>query len=108
MSDKPVRQVCPTWDRTILSDAMSNKPGSMGLSDMAPLKKTHPVGLSDTASDRIVQCYVGQAKPTILSDMGLDHSVRSHAGQGCLTDFFNVGLDNVLDPMSNNHCPMSS
>ncbi|PLW32157.1 hypothetical protein PCANC_19918 [Puccinia coronata f. sp. avenae] len=26
MSDKPVRQVCPTWDRTILSDAISNKP----------------------------------------------------------------------------------
>ncbi|PLW17557.1 hypothetical protein PCASD_21597 [Puccinia coronata f. sp. avenae] len=29
MSDKPVRQVCLTWDRTILSDAMSNKPGLM-------------------------------------------------------------------------------
>ncbi|PLW14786.1 hypothetical protein PCANC_18905 [Puccinia coronata f. sp. avenae] len=34
MSNKPVRQVCPTWDRTILSDAMLNKPDSMGLSDM--------------------------------------------------------------------------
>jgi hypothetical protein len=75
---------------------------------MSPLKKTHPVGLSDTASDRIVQCYVGQANPTILSNMGLDPSVRSHVGQGFSTDFFNVGLDNVLDPMLNNHCPMSS
>ncbi|PLW30204.1 hypothetical protein PCASD_18266 [Puccinia coronata f. sp. avenae] len=37
---------------------------------LSPLKKTHPVGLSDTASDRIVRCYVGQASPTILSDMG--------------------------------------
>ncbi|PLW54115.1 hypothetical protein PCANC_06400 [Puccinia coronata f. sp. avenae] len=32
-------------------------------------KKTHPVGLSDTALDTIVRCYVGQACPTDLSDI---------------------------------------
>ncbi|PLW25910.1 hypothetical protein PCASD_21129 [Puccinia coronata f. sp. avenae] len=30
----------------------------------ATAKKTHPVGLSDTASDTIVRCYVKQACPT--------------------------------------------
>ncbi|PLW13313.1 hypothetical protein PCANC_16695 [Puccinia coronata f. sp. avenae] len=43
-------------------------------------KKTHPVGLSGTASDTIVQCYVGQACPTGLSDMGLDNSVPGSMG----------------------------
>jgi hypothetical protein len=74
----------------------------------APLKKTHPVSFSNMELHRIVQCYVRQASPTIFSDMGFDHSVQSHVGQGCLTNFFNIGLDNMLDPMLNNHCPMSS
>lgn len=65
--------------KTVNSSYLSEQP--------PPLKQTHPVGLSNTESDRIVQCYVGQASPTIFSDMG---------------------LDNKLDPMSNNHCPMSS
>ena len=56
MSDKPVRQVCPTWDRTILSNAMSNKTGSMGLSDMG--------------SDDCVQSRVEQPCLMRLSDMG--------------------------------------
>jgi hypothetical protein len=45
------------------------------------LKKPHPVGLSNTALDTIVQCYVGQACPTGLSDMGLDNSVQCHVKQ---------------------------
>ncbi|PLW57853.1 hypothetical protein PCANC_00987 [Puccinia coronata f. sp. avenae] len=60
MSDKPVRQVCPTWDRTILSDAMSNKPGSMGLSDMGSVNCVRScveqqclMSLSDMGSNRL-------------------------------------------------------
>ncbi|PLW14551.1 hypothetical protein PCASD_20401 [Puccinia coronata f. sp. avenae] len=60
MSDKPVRQVCPTWDRTILSDAMSNKPGSMGLSDMGSVncvrsrvEQRCSMSLSDMGSNRL-------------------------------------------------------
>jgi hypothetical protein len=43
--DKPVRQVCPTWDRTILSDAMS--------------KKFCPMGFSGMGLDNGVWCHVG-------------------------------------------------
>ncbi|PLW32276.1 hypothetical protein PCANC_18997 [Puccinia coronata f. sp. avenae] len=41
----------------------------------APLQIAHLVGLSDTASNMIVQCHVGQASWRSLSDMGLDRIV---------------------------------
>jgi hypothetical protein len=50
------------------------------------------VGLSDTASDTIVQCYVGQACPTGLSDMGLDNSVRCHVKQTWFNGFVQHGI----------------
>ncbi|PLW31940.1 hypothetical protein PCANC_19172 [Puccinia coronata f. sp. avenae] len=60
MSDKPAQQVFPTWDRTILSDAMSNKPGSMGLSNMGSVncvqsrvKQQCSMSLSDMGSNRL-------------------------------------------------------
>ncbi|PLW23708.1 hypothetical protein PCASD_16773 [Puccinia coronata f. sp. avenae] len=59
---------------------------------LTPLKKNHPVGLSDTASDTIVRCYVGQACPTGLSDMGLDNSVRCHVEQTWFDGFVQHGI----------------
>jgi hypothetical protein len=41
----------------------------------APLQIAHLVGLSDKASNMIVQCHVGQASWRSLSDMGLDRIV---------------------------------
>ncbi|PLW05540.1 hypothetical protein PCANC_27599 [Puccinia coronata f. sp. avenae] len=65
----------------------------------APLKKTHPVGLSDTASDTIVRCYVGQACPTGLSDMGSDNFVRCHVEQTWFDGFVRHGIGQL--------CPIS-
>jgi hypothetical protein len=62
-------------------------------------KKTHPVGLSDTASDTIVQCYVGQACPTGLSNMGSDNSVRCHVEQTWFNGFVQHGIGQL--------CPIS-
>ncbi|PLW32390.1 hypothetical protein PCASD_14334 [Puccinia coronata f. sp. avenae] len=57
-----------------------------------PLKKTHPVGLSNTASDTIVRCYVGQACPTGLSDMGSENSVQFHVKQTWFDGFVRHGI----------------
>ncbi|PLW52511.1 hypothetical protein PCANC_10571 [Puccinia coronata f. sp. avenae] len=90
----------------------------------APLKKPHPVGLSDTASDTIVRCYVKQACPTWdqtilsdamsnkpgsmgLSDMGSVNCVRSCVEQQCLMSLSDMGSNRLFDPMSDNICPMS-
>jgi hypothetical protein len=55
-------------------------------------KKTHPVGLSDTALDTIVQCYVRQAFPTGLSNMVPENSVRCHVKQTWFNGFFRHGI----------------
>jgi hypothetical protein len=80
MSDKPVRQVCPTWDQTILSDAMSNKPGSMGLSDMG--------------SDNCVRSRVEQAGSMSFSDMGSNN--LSQQGNDLLVKELGEQANNLL------------
>jgi hypothetical protein len=60
MLDKPVRQVCQTWDWIILSDAMSNKPGLMGLSNRglddcvrSPVKQPGLMSFSNMGFNRL-------------------------------------------------------
>jgi hypothetical protein len=75
-------QIACNWLGLLVNDHFYN----------APLKKTHPVGLSDTALDTIVRCYVGQACPTGLSDMGSDNFVQCHVEQTWFDGFVRHGI----------------
>jgi hypothetical protein len=74
MSDKPVQQICLTWDQTILSDAMSNKPGLMGLSNMG--------------SVNCVGSHVEQRCSMSLSNMGSNKLFDPMLDNICLMSFY--------------------
>ncbi|PLW30375.1 hypothetical protein PCANC_24157 [Puccinia coronata f. sp. avenae] len=50
------------------------------------------MGLSNTASDKIVRCYAGQACQTGLSNMGMENSVRCRVEQTWFNGFVRHGI----------------
>jgi hypothetical protein len=92
---------CLAWDWNTAAhrghdDLASVFFGLLWSEEATPLQLAHPVGLPDTASDRIVRCQVRQASRRSLSDTGSDSIVWSHVEHFCSTGLFGTASDNSV------------